>query len=90
MHMLGKELNSMICSACFFGISALCVPFILCLQDKYKATTVLLSPDQKFALLQYSYTKVQVHFGSLRMKLGNKGLGTTEQEGGPESMVGRG
>ncbi|NXE46567.1 DPP4 peptidase, partial [Casuarius casuarius] len=29
--------------------------------DKYKATTVLLSPDQKFALLQYSYTKLWRH-----------------------------
>uniref|UniRef100_A0A8D0KWA4 Dipeptidyl peptidase 4 n=1 Tax=Strix occidentalis caurina TaxID=311401 RepID=A0A8D0KWA4_STROC len=29
--------------------------------DKYKATTVILSPDQKFALLQYSYTKLWRH-----------------------------
>lgn len=62
--MLGKVLNSMFYSARFFGISALYVSFVLCLQDEYKATMVLLSPDQKFALLQYSYTKVQVHFSS--------------------------
>ncbi|NXX86364.1 DPP4 peptidase, partial [Urocolius indicus] len=29
--------------------------------DKYNATTVILSPDQKFALLQYSYTKLWRH-----------------------------
>ncbi|XP_010151835.1 PREDICTED: dipeptidyl peptidase 4, partial [Eurypyga helias] len=29
--------------------------------DKYKATTVILSPDQKFALLQYNYTKLWRH-----------------------------
>ncbi|XP_010286806.1 PREDICTED: dipeptidyl peptidase 4, partial [Phaethon lepturus] len=29
--------------------------------DEYKATTVILSPDQKFALLQYSYTKLWRH-----------------------------
>eukprot|EP00075_Anas_platyrhynchos_P028155 XP_027317408.1 dipeptidyl peptidase 4 [Anas platyrhynchos] len=29
--------------------------------DKYKATTVILSPDQRFALLQYSYTKLWRH-----------------------------
>ncbi|NXU56328.1 DPP4 peptidase, partial [Turnix velox] len=29
--------------------------------DKYKATTVILSPDQKFALLQYKYTKLWRH-----------------------------
>ncbi|XP_061231616.1 dipeptidyl peptidase 4 [Neopsephotus bourkii] len=29
--------------------------------DKYKATTVILSPDQKFALLQYSSTKLWRH-----------------------------
>ncbi|NWR72457.1 DPP4 peptidase, partial [Centropus unirufus] len=29
--------------------------------DKYKATTVLLSADQKFALLQYNYTKLWRH-----------------------------
>ncbi|NWW97042.1 DPP4 peptidase, partial [Rhynochetos jubatus] len=29
--------------------------------DKYKATTVILSPDQNFALLQYSYTKLWRH-----------------------------
>ncbi|XP_014810209.1 PREDICTED: dipeptidyl peptidase 4 [Calidris pugnax] len=29
--------------------------------DKYKATTAILSPDQKFALLQYSYTKLWRH-----------------------------
>ncbi|NWY51800.1 DPP4 peptidase, partial [Chionis minor] len=29
--------------------------------DKYKATTVIVSPDQKFALLQYSYTKLWRH-----------------------------
>ncbi|XP_014736369.1 PREDICTED: dipeptidyl peptidase 4 [Sturnus vulgaris] len=29
--------------------------------DKYKASTVMLSPDQKFALLQYSYTKLWRH-----------------------------
>ncbi|KAM9284676.1 LOW QUALITY PROTEIN: dipeptidyl peptidase 4 [Cariama cristata] len=29
--------------------------------DKYKATTVILSPDQKFALLQYSYRKLWRH-----------------------------
>ncbi|XP_009082796.1 PREDICTED: dipeptidyl peptidase 4, partial [Acanthisitta chloris] len=29
--------------------------------DQYKASTVILSPDQKFALLQYSYTKLWRH-----------------------------
>ncbi|KAM6397630.1 dipeptidyl peptidase 4 [Pluvialis apricaria] len=29
--------------------------------DKYNATTVILSPDQKFALLQYNYTKLWRH-----------------------------
>ncbi|XP_054237206.1 dipeptidyl peptidase 4 [Indicator indicator] len=29
--------------------------------DQYKATTAILSPDQKFALLQYSYTKLWRH-----------------------------
>uniref|UniRef100_A0A803W1T1 Dipeptidyl peptidase 4 n=1 Tax=Ficedula albicollis TaxID=59894 RepID=A0A803W1T1_FICAL len=29
--------------------------------DKYQASTVTLSPDQKFALLQYSYTKLWRH-----------------------------
>uniref|UniRef100_A0A8C3VKT1 Dipeptidyl peptidase 4 n=1 Tax=Catharus ustulatus TaxID=91951 RepID=A0A8C3VKT1_CATUS len=29
--------------------------------DKYKASTVMLSPDQKFALLRYSYTKLWRH-----------------------------
>ncbi|NXN69773.1 DPP4 peptidase, partial [Himantopus himantopus] len=29
--------------------------------DKYNATTAILSPDQKFALLQYSYTKLWRH-----------------------------
>lgn len=86
--MSGKALNLIFCSAHFFGISALCVPFALCWQDKYKATTVILSPDQRFALLQYSYTKVPL-CTSLRMKLGSKGLGTTEQEGGLESRDGR-
>lgn len=90
MQTLGKVLNLIFCSAHFFGVSALCVSFALCWQDKYNATTVILSPDQKFALLQYSYTKVQVHFASLRMKLGNKGLGTTKQEAGLESRDVRG
>lgn len=40
---------------------------------------MILSPDQKFALLQYSYTKVPVHFTTLRWKLGNKGLAATER-----------
>ncbi|KFQ33494.1 Dipeptidyl peptidase 4, partial [Mesitornis unicolor] len=29
--------------------------------DQYKATTVIVSPDQRFALLQYSYTKLWRH-----------------------------
>ncbi|NXN08404.1 DPP4 peptidase, partial [Indicator maculatus] len=29
--------------------------------DQYKATTAILSPDQKFALLQYNYTKLWRH-----------------------------